>query len=100
MANTYQSINLDAASGTTQPAIPIAILVSEWGVVGSDYEIEIAQSTHNRGTSPQVQVFEKVLTDYVEVVVDILVKSNGNIVIKVSQTPDLRFEGRVVISGE
>tara|TARA_R110000851_G_scaffold241197_2_gene393829 strand:+ start:980 stop:1282 length:303 start_codon:yes stop_codon:yes gene_type:complete len=100
MANTYKSVNMDLVGGSTQPVYSSSFLIADWSLNGTVYEIEVLTSVHGRGVSTQVQVFEKIGTDHVEVIVDILVQSNGNIIIKIDQTPDLRFDGKVTIIGE
>jgi len=101
VANTYDSINLDSAGGSgSQPTTSVSFLIANWTLNVSEYEITVLASVHTRGVNPQVQVFEKVGTDHVEVVTDIVVQSNGDIIIKIAQTPDVRFDGKIIIIGD
>jgi hypothetical protein len=70
-----------------------------WSAASSGYyTITITAATHGAGTSPKVQVFELSGTDYIEIFPDqVKVLANGNVTVRVAQTPDCRFEGKVVI---
>lgn len=100
MANTYQSINMDAVGGSSQPPYQESFLSGSWVLNVDIYEIVIPKATHDKGTIISVQVFEKVVNDYIEVGTTVIVDTAGNLTLQVSTVPDLRFEGRVVIVGE
>ena len=73
---------------------------TEWGTAaGGYYTITITSATHGIGSNPVVSVQQLTGSDYLVVDVDELkIFANGNISIKVPETPNLRFAGRVVIS--
>ena len=73
---------------------------TEWGTAaGGYYTITITSATHGIGSNPVVSVQQLTGSDYLVVDVDELkIFANGNVSIKVPETPNLRFAGRVVIS--
>lgn len=72
---------------------------TDWGAAsGGFYTLTIAQATHTRGTTPQVDVFELSGSDYIQVETDELkVLANGDVAIRVPESPDCRFAGRAVL---
>jgi hypothetical protein len=70
----------------------------DWTLNGSDYEYTIPQSIHTKGTNIQVQVFQLVSGSFEEVIVGVVVESNGDLTIKVNTSPDARFSGKVLIN--
>lgn len=72
---------------------------TDWGsATGGYYTITVLASTHKAGISPTIQIFELSGSDYDMVQVDrIRVNSSGDISIRVPETPDGRFEGKLVI---
>jgi len=72
---------------------------TDWGsAAGGYYTITRPDSDHHKGVSPIVQVYEKVSTDYIKVEPDrVLVNSSGDVSIRVTESPDLRFEGKLVL---
>lgn len=77
----------------------LAFTIASWGsAVSGYYYITVTQGTHDKGLSPGVQIFEEDGSDYVLVNVDeIKVMANGDVAIRVPETPDLRFDGRLII---
>ena len=77
---------------------------TDWTLNGSYYDITILAATHGKGSYPTVQCFEETGTtpnrtwSQVQTIVNVLETNAGDVVIKVSQTPDQRYIGRVVIS--
>lgn len=72
---------------------------TDWGSAsGGYYSQAIAESTHGRGASPIVQLFEVSGSDYLECLAD-QVKFNavGDITLRVTESPDGRFAGKAVI---
>jgi hypothetical protein len=71
---------------------------TDWsGPAGGYYTRTITAVTHGMGTSPTVKV-RSGSGPYVDVMTDSLsVAANGDITIQVTQTPDLRFAGQVLI---
>ena len=100
MANTYKEVNLAASGGAASPPYITAFLVGTWGLNASVYEINYPAITHDKGTTVNVQVYEKVGAVYKEIVVDIEQDSAGNVTIIISSDTDLRFEGKIIIIGE
>ena len=98
----YRSINMDAVGGTGSANVPYSssFIVGSWNLDGSFYNLPILRATHGKGAQLNVQVFEKVGVDYLEVVVDVLIDAAGNITLSVPSSPDLRFEGKITIIGE
>lgn len=72
---------------------------TDWGSpVSGYYIINILQTTHLKGTDPFVQVFELVGGSYELVNVDLISHNiSGDVIIRILETPDTRFEGKVVI---
>lgn len=70
---------------------------TDWGsAVGGIYTQTITQSTHGRGVSPQVDLFEESGSDFLQVEAEIKVLANGDVEIKVPETPNCRFAGKAV----
>jgi hypothetical protein len=72
---------------------------TSWGTASGGYYTQtITQATHTRGTSPQVDVFEVSGSDFVKVELDELkVLANGDVEMRVPESPDCRFAGKVVM---
>lgn len=72
---------------------------TSWGTAsGGYYTMSIAQSSHTRGLSPDIMVSELVGSDYVKVELDELkTLANGNVEMRVPESPDCRFAGKVVL---
>lgn len=73
---------------------------TEWGTAaGGYYTITVTAATHGIGSNPVVSVQQLTGSDYLVVDVDELkIFSNGNVSVRVPETPNLRFAGRLVIS--
>lgn len=72
---------------------------TDWTLDTGIYKIDIGEGTHLKGTNPMVEIFESSAGPlYTHLNTDIVVDNSGQVTIKVNQTPDLRFAGRVVIS--
>jgi hypothetical protein len=71
---------------------------SGWGLPSTGmYTITITLGTHNKGNSPIVQVYELVGSNYESILIPII-NNAGDISIQVSEAPDLRFTGKILIS--
>lgn len=72
---------------------------TDWGsAVGGYYTITVTAATHGRGTTPAIRVEELSGADYFRTIADQeIVRSTGNVEIKVSDSPDGRFAGRILI---
>jgi len=70
---------------------------TDWGSAsGNLYSITVAAATHGRGLNPEVTVERDDGTNYIPVWLrHRTVKANGDVVISVPETPDLRFAGRL-----
>ena len=96
---TYQSVNMDAVGGGSNPPFITAFLVGTWSLNAPVYEIEYSAITHGKGTSVSVEVYEKVGAGYKEITVDIEQDTSGNVKIIIPSATDLRFEGKIIIVG-
>ena len=99
MADSYVVSNSgDGGSGGSDSAHSGTFSAAAWaGPSGGEYTITILQSTHERGTDPMVEVFEDIGGTFVLVDVGVSVNGLGDVTLSVSETPDSRFAGRVVI---
>ena len=72
---------------------------TSWGTAsGGYYTMTIAAVTHGRGTNPGIQLGRQSGSDYIDVGVDEVKKAaNGDISIRVTESPDGRFAGRAVV---
>lgn len=72
---------------------------TDWvGPSGGFYTITIAQVTHQKGINPQVQVLELDGSNFNIVDVDrVQVTPTGDVEIRVPASPDLRFNGKIII---
>lgn len=73
-------------------------LSTDWVLDVDVYKIEILAALHLKGVNPTAHVFEDVLSDFEEVETSLELNASGDIILKVSQTPDLRFSGKTIIS--
>ena len=103
MSNTYKSVNMDAVAGngggSGTPYI-LPFLTGTWNLNSSVYEINYLATTHLKGATVSVQVFEKAGAIYKEVTVDIELNTSGDVKITIPSVTDLRFEGKIIILGE
>lgn len=72
---------------------------TDWGAAaGGYYTRTIAVGDHERGVTPQVELSEKSGSDYIKVEADeVKTLANGDVAIRVTETPDCRFEGRAIL---
>ena len=99
MANTYKSVNMDAVGGGGSPYLN-SFVVGSWSLNAPVYELNYSAITHDKGTSVNVQVYEKVGAIYKEVTADIEQDALGNVKVTIPSATDLRFEGKIIILGE
>lgn len=71
---------------------------TSWGAAAAGYyTITVTAATHGRGTNPEVTVLAADGSDWVVVSPDrVKVLSTGNVQIRVPETPDLRFAGKIL----
>lgn len=96
------SFDLVGSSGSgptpTETGYSSTFNTGTWSLVSGKYQIQINEATHQRGINPVVQVFEFDGVNYSEVTVDeVLVSNAGLVTVKVLQSPDLRFQGKLII---
>jgi hypothetical protein len=72
---------------------------TNWGTAsGGYYTITVPASTHNLGANPVSTIYELSGTDYIQVMADkTITATNGNVSIRVPETPNLRFAGQIII---
>ena len=74
---------------------------TDWGSAsGGLYTITVTAATHGKGTPNLVVVQEDDSVSYINAVADTVKinKSTGNVTVQVTDTPDGRFAGRLIIS--
>jgi len=99
MAKTYKQINASGSgSGSATPYTQAFDATLSWGAPsGGFYLISVPEAIHGKSVEPLIQVYEKVGLDYEQVTADLIVTTAGDIVLRVTQTLDNRFEGKIVI---
>jgi len=70
---------------------------TDWTLNAPDYTITISAASHGSGVNPNISVFELVGSIYELVQTSVDVNASGDVTIKVSQSPDNRFNGLVLI---
>jgi len=71
----------------------------DWGTAsGGIYTLIVTESLSGCGLFPHIQVEELSGYDFIRVDVDTMVKANGDIHIRVTESPDNRFNGRILIT--
>lgn len=88
------------ATGGGGPSSPhvFEFVVGDWVLNVDVYEISILADDHIKGINPSAQVFENILSDFEEVEIGIELNIDGDITLTVPQNPDLRFDGKIIIS--
>lgn len=71
---------------------------SDWVLDVDLYELSVLAAAHNKGLNPQVQTFELNGANFEEVTCNTLIDNSGNVKIKIPQLPDLRFNGKIILS--
>lgn len=70
---------------------------TDWTLASPDYTRTILAATHGKGLNPNVQVYEQNGADYDMVNILIKVNASGDVTMFVSETPDSRFNGLILI---
>jgi hypothetical protein len=72
---------------------------TDWGsAAGGFYTITVVAGTHGKGTAVDVRLEEGSGADWIRTMADQeIVRSTGNVEIKVTDSPDGRFAGRIII---
>lgn len=102
MAATYSRINAASTGGGGGPGgSPYSenFVSGAWsGPTSGYYTYTVLASNHGKGTAPGVQVYLEDAGSYDQVEVDrVRVNPAGDVEIRVNETPDLRFTGKVII---
>jgi len=71
---------------------------TNWELVEDEYILSVPSTTHLRGVNPQIQIYEIEGSEFVNVIAYTSINSSGDIFIKVTQIPDTRFAGKLIIS--
>jgi len=70
---------------------------SDWTSNSPEYTHTVTAATHGKGSNPNVSVYELVSGNYEAINVNISITTGGDVTIKVSETPDNRFTGLILI---
>ena len=70
---------------------------TDWTLNSPNYTKTILAAAHSKGVHPSVQVFELNGSDYEEINVGVVVNASGDVTITVTEAPDNRFVGLVLI---
>lgn len=102
MASVYKLVNATGTGGGGGDATPYQQsfdATTSWGAAsGGEYSIVIPQSTHNKNTTPFVQVYADIGGgNFEEVEVAIEINAAGDVSLIVTENIDTRFAGKVII---
>jgi len=104
MVDIYKSINPNIGGGGSGATAYTSTFdaTTSWGSASLGlYSINILESVHGKGANPVVQIYELRLGSYELVDVDaLIVDGTGNVTMVVTQVPDTRFQGKIIILGE
>jgi hypothetical protein len=67
------------------------------GPSGGEYTITITAGTHGKGINPNVMVYETNGANFDQTFPSVQINASGDVSIKVSETPDNRFNGKILI---
>lgn len=93
-------VNASSGGGSSGPAQRFSQNfnnTTDWTLNSPDYTRTILAATHGRGTSPNVQIFELISGSYEQINVNVVVNGSGDVTLKVTETPNNRFTGLVLI---
>lgn len=95
LTNRLDDVELDITDLQTFSQV---FVTGDWlGPVSDTYYLVIPFVSHGK-LNPIIQIYESVLTDYQQVECFTFVNNLNDIVISVNQVPDLRFNGKIIIS--
>ena len=91
---------VDSSQTTQSPNYTETFVSGDWvGPSSGFYTLSILGATHGKGINPLIQVYELNGGDYELVDVSTSVDSlNGDVTLGVVETPDERFDGKIIIS--
>lgn len=69
----------------------------EWVTLNDAYVLHVSSVTHNKGSSPNCKVYELINGEYHEVMTAVIMDATGNLKIEVTQSPDNRFSGKLIV---
>ena len=73
---------------------------TDWGSPSAGvYTFVLLQATHAKGTKLNINVYELNGSDYQSVGITSKINGTGDITLEVLQSPDNRFEGKIIIGG-
>lgn len=101
MALTYKRVNAAGTGGGSSPgsdAFQKVFSTANWVLQSGEYQLSILESEHDVGDKPTVQVYDEVGANFEQVGVKIRINSTGDVLLIVNEIPDLRFDGKVIIS--
>lgn len=99
MAFTYKRLNApgSGSGGSVTPSIT-SFVNGDWtGPASGEYSITVTEATHGKGSNPTVTVYEDNTGTFERVEPSIELNASGDVTISVTETPDLRFEGKIII---
>jgi hypothetical protein len=88
-----------SSSPTPVPTFELVISdLADWGSPsGGIYTLTILAATHGKGTKPLVQALETTALTFTLIGLAHQIDSLGNITLEVTETPDNRFLGKILI---
>lgn len=91
--------DITGTSGGGSPSTPFAVsfTTGNFVLVVDQYIFTVTAASHQK-TQPTATVYEENGVDFDEVEVSIKVLANNDVQLIVPQTPDLRFDGKIVIN--
>lgn len=96
---TLNEYSETSSSTASENYIRVFNNTSDWILDTDLYELSVLVSAHNKGINPQVQTFELNGSNFEEVTCNTTIDSSGNVKIKIpQQSPDLRFNGKIILS--
>lgn len=88
---------IEAATIDTLRNNPYDFVEASFVLVDTYYCLNISRQDHDSGMNPIFQSYEKIGSEYSRVEFDsIILKTNGDLVVRVLAVPDLRFSGRLI----
>ena len=96
LGSGFDFVGGSAAAGTLVK-YSTTFLIGTFVLNGGFYEYTITQASHGAGLSPTTQVYELVGSNYELVQPVVIVNASGDIIIQVTNTPDLRFNGKIIV---
>lgn len=93
---TTGTIDLSVVGGGSSKYLAEFEIADFTGPSAGEYTLVIPFTAHQR-INPKIQLFEDTGSEFENVLIKIAVDNSGDITIKVSEVPDLRFSGKAII---